>query len=293
MCEDLGPILGHYKRVLPLGARLQVSRDDFPAEGVIGIDKHPPCAHVDHGLDGEHHAWDKQHALLPLGKVANLGILVELEAHAMTREVAHHTVAMLVGIGFDGAADVVHITPGAGGLDADFQALLGHTDEPLLGRSGLTDDKHARGVGIVAVEDGREVHIYNITLTQDIPGLGNAMTHHLVDACTHTHGETLIAQTCGHRTMIGAILTADLVNLQCRHAGMDFSLDGVKDASVDNTGAADALDLLWGLDQVPCGNDGSPALQFHNAAVKLGGFPLGNITQTMSCHFNNLGINDQ
>ena len=81
----------------------------------------------------------------------------------------------------DGVADVAHKRVRLGSLHTDFQAFLGHTYQLLLLRCRLADDEHTTGVSIVAVEDGRKIHVDDITLLQHVFLLGNTVTHHLVD----------------------------------------------------------------------------------------------------------------
>ena len=52
-------MFGHEESMLPLCTGLFVACYDFPSVGIVGIDKHFPCAHVDHWLNGEHHAGDE------------------------------------------------------------------------------------------------------------------------------------------------------------------------------------------------------------------------------------------
>ena len=59
MRQNLQSCLRHKESVLPLCGGQFVLSDDRPAIGAV--DKDFPRAHVDHRLNGEHHAWDEQH----------------------------------------------------------------------------------------------------------------------------------------------------------------------------------------------------------------------------------------
>ena len=102
--------LGHKEGVFPLGRGQFILGDDRPAVGAV--DKDLPRAHIDHRLDGEHHAWDEQHSRALLAIMQHLGVVVELEAHTMAAGVAHHAEAVLVGVLLDGIADITDKTKG-------------------------------------------------------------------------------------------------------------------------------------------------------------------------------------
>ena len=95
MCQYLHAVLSHHEGVLPLCARLLVARDNLPAILVVCINEHLPRTHVDHRLDGEHHARHKQHTRTLVSVVHHVGLLVELQSNAMTAEVAHNALFVI------------------------------------------------------------------------------------------------------------------------------------------------------------------------------------------------------
>ena len=124
MRQNLQPRLSHKEGVLPLGGRQLVLGDDGPAIGAI--DEDFPCAHVDHWLNGEHHARDKKHTCAFLSIVQHLGVVVELDTYTMAAEVAYHAETVLVGVLLDGIADVAYKTKRLGGFHTDIKAFFGH-----------------------------------------------------------------------------------------------------------------------------------------------------------------------
>ena len=68
----------HHECVLPLGTRFLVLRDDFPAIGIIGIDKNAPSTHVDHRLDGKHHTRNEYHAVATLFEMRHVRLFMEV-----------------------------------------------------------------------------------------------------------------------------------------------------------------------------------------------------------------------
>ena len=151
----------------------------------------------------------------------HVGFFVEVAPYPMTAKVTNDAIVVLVSMFLDGLAYLVDAMPRFSSLHANLQALLGDTHQLFFLRSGLTDDKHSRSIGIVTVEDGREIDIDDIALLQNVLCLGNAVTHHLVDAGTDTHRERrslaitdIIVQTGGNSMMLLTIVATDLVYLQ-------------------------------------------------------------------------------
>ena len=110
MCKNLHTGLGHDECMLPLSRWLLVASDNFPSVWVVGIDKHLPCTHVDHRLNGEHHTRYQKHACALVSIVQHLGLLVELKSHAMSAEIAHYTISIFLAMILDGMTDVAHKT---------------------------------------------------------------------------------------------------------------------------------------------------------------------------------------
>ena len=94
--------------------------------------------------------------------MANKGVLVKIDAHAVTAKLSYHAVAMLVGqLGHSGA-NVTNITPGLGSFNALQQALLSDSYQ-ISGRlAHLANHKHTGGVSIIALVNRGNVHVDNI-----------------------------------------------------------------------------------------------------------------------------------
>ena len=128
--------------MLPLGAGLLVFCYHLPTVWIVGIDKHAPSTHINHRLNGKHHAGHQQHARAAIAVVVDLGLLVELQANAVTCQVLHDAIAIFLAMLFDGMTDVAHKAPRLGGLHAYLQTLLGHTHQLLILGCRLANDKH-------------------------------------------------------------------------------------------------------------------------------------------------------
>ena len=206
--------------MLPLRARQLVARYYFPSVLVIGIYKHLPCAHVNHGFDGKHHARNEQHALSSTSKVRYLWLFMELQTHSMPAQVANHTVMVLIRVLRNGVSDVANKAIGLGCLCTNLQTFLCNAHQLFLFRCRFADDKHARGVCIVAVEYGCKVYINDVALFQHVFFLRYAVTNHLVDTCTNAFRKAFVIETSRYGTMTSAIVIAYLVYFQGVHACM-------------------------------------------------------------------------
>src|SRR5687768_10080792 len=148
--------------MLPLRRQAVVLGDDGPAVGQLADAR---LAGVDHGLDREGHARLERHAGAGAAVVQDLRLLVELAADAVAAELAHHGVAVLLGVGLDGRAEVAQAHARADLADALPHALVGHLDQPAGLDAGLADVVHAARVAVVAVLDDGDVDV------EDVAGL--------------------------------------------------------------------------------------------------------------------------
>ena len=96
MRQNLQSSLGHEEGVLPLGGGQFVLGDDGPAVGTV--DEDLPSAHIDHRLDGEHHAGNEEHTRAFLAVVQYFGVVVELDTHTVAAQVTHHAEAVLMSV---------------------------------------------------------------------------------------------------------------------------------------------------------------------------------------------------
>ena len=143
VCKNFNTMFCHHKRVLPLCAWQLVACNHLPTILVVGIDKHLPCAHVYHRFDGEHHAWNDEHALAFMTIMENLWIFMKFQSHTMSSEVANHTIMIFFCMFLDGMTYVANKTIGLGCFSSNLQTFLGDTHQLFLLGSGLAYDEHA------------------------------------------------------------------------------------------------------------------------------------------------------
>ena len=149
MRQNLQSGLGHEEGVLPLGGGQFVLGDDGPA--ISTVDEDLPSAHIDHRLDGEHHARDEEHTRAFLAVVQHFWIVMELNTYTVAAEVSHYAEAVFVGMLLNGITDVANEAERLGGLHAYVEAFLGHIHQFLLAGRSLADDIHTGSIGIIAI----------------------------------------------------------------------------------------------------------------------------------------------
>ncbi len=79
----------------------------------------PPVAHIDHGLDGEHHAGLEARAGALAAIIGDLRLLVQLAPDAVADEFPHDAVAIGDDLVLDGGAQIAEAAPLGGEGDGD------------------------------------------------------------------------------------------------------------------------------------------------------------------------------
>src|SRR5688572_24797703 len=157
--EDLAAVLGDADAMLELGGEAAVAGDGGPAV-VEQFDRR--LADVDHRLDGEEHSGPELRPGAGAAGVDDLGRIVEDAAEAVAAEIADDAVAIGLGVGLDGMADVAEMVAGPGRGDAADHALIGHVDEAARLDPDVADQEHAAGVPVPAVEDDGDVDVDDV-----------------------------------------------------------------------------------------------------------------------------------
>ena len=214
------------------------------------------------------------------------GVFVESVARAVAGEVAYDGESVLACMAFDGFSDFSHIMPGLCGFDADFEAFAGAIDKTLYARLYLSDAEHARGISIVAVEDGGDIDIEDVAIPKFFFVGGYAVADNLVDACAAVAREAFIVERRADGTVALGEVGYEAVNLARGHAGADFLFEHIKDGGVDFAGAAYAFNLFGCLDKTAGGDKVSFGLYFEGAKVERGGrHTFGDKpVLSLSCH---------
>src|SRR5699024_2393904 len=107
------------------------------------VDKDFVASHVNHRFDGERHARHYQHARTTFAEVFHIRFFVELDAAAMSAEVAYHAVSVLFRMLLDGGAYVTEACPGLCGLYAYVTAFFGDLYQSLHVGADFANHEHA------------------------------------------------------------------------------------------------------------------------------------------------------
>ena len=201
-------------------------------------------------------------------------LLVKRQPDSVSAQFADDRIAVLFGVALNRMAYVADEAERPGGLHADAEAFARHFDQsPPLGRD-VADQKHARGVGIVSVENRRYVDIDDVAVAENLPLARDAVADHVVHGRADAFGEVFVVQRSRDRSVRGRVVVDGPVDLGGRHARADHRGHAVENARVDRSAAADALDLLGRLDELPAGNEAAPTGHFEDPAVQFGRLPV-------------------
>src|SRR5690242_16224880 len=119
--QSLRAVVGDRQRMLELGRAFAVGGADRP--GVL-VQFRLWAALVEHRLDGKDHTGANLRASAWLANVGDKGIFVQRAPDAVATILAHHAVALALGVLLDGGADVADAPARLRLRDAEIEALL-------------------------------------------------------------------------------------------------------------------------------------------------------------------------
>ena len=182
---------------------------------------------------------------------------MEADAHAVPAHFAHHAVAVLFRVVVHGLPHVAEEAPRLHFLQSQLHAFAGHVHEPALFLADRADAEHPRGVGKVAVVDGRNVHIDDVAVLEGHIVGGDTVADFLIDGGAGAFGEPAVAERGGDAAKLPGLFKNQPVDFGGGHARLDVRRHMVKHGDVDLAAFADAHDLFGrfedasGRDKVP------------------------------------------
>ena len=189
----------------------------------------------------------------------------------MAGEFANDRVAVFVGVFADGFADFSDKMPGLRSFHADFETLFGAFDEATQLRIDVTDQKHTRCVGVIAVLDGRYVDIDDVAVKEELFFRRYAVAHDFVDAGAAVFGEAFVTVGGADGTVVGRVFGHEAIDGFGAHAFLDFGGYHVENAGVDDAGTPNSFDVFGGFDERIGRHDETFVLKFEDTAVEVGG----------------------
>src|SRR5204862_5961335 len=135
----------------------------------------------DHRLDGEEHALAHLGSVFRPTVMQDRGRVVEHAADAVAAEIAHHRIAVALGIALDRIADRADMHPRPHHRDAAHHRLIGDLDQ-LFGfdRDAFADEVHAAGIAVPTIEDHGHVDVQAVAVHQAAAARA-AVAHDVVD----------------------------------------------------------------------------------------------------------------
>jgi hypothetical protein len=171
-----------------------VGGDDRPAVGELAD---VALAGVNHRLDREGHALDELEPLPGLAVVQDLRLLVEAPSDAVAAELAHHAVAVRLGVLLDREADVAEGRARMHRADALPHALVGDLAQATRLHRGLADVEHAAGVAVPAVLDDGDVDVDDVAIAQHL-----VARHAVANLVVHRGADRLRIRTVAGRGVV-------------------------------------------------------------------------------------------
>ena len=109
--------------------------------------------------------------------------------------------------------------------------------------AGGADAEGLAGIGIVAVQDGRDIHIDNVALAEH-PISGNPVADHLVDAHANAFRKSAIVERRWNGPPLEGKIVHDGVDRIGRNARPNVGFNAVQGFDDQLPGPADAVDLV-------------------------------------------------
>ena len=149
-------------------------------------------ARIDHGLNGEGHAFFKFFARAGFAVVQHLGLFVEYLANAMPTKLAHHRKPMPLGKLLNRMANVTQPHAGFDFHNAVPHGVKGQGAQAFGSNRCVAHLKHAAGVAMPAVFNHGDVDVDNITLFKSLV-VRYAVAHLMVNRRANRFGIGLVA----------------------------------------------------------------------------------------------------
>src|SRR5712692_2993169 len=138
-----------------MGGAAAIEGDNSP---VIRENASLLCSHIDHRLNGDHHAWFQGIIWMPwLNIVQYLRVLVHTTAHAMPTILPYYREARLLNVLLYGPADVTHAVSSTSRRDTTVERVFRHLQQSLNLSRHLTHRYGNSGVRVPTVVERGEV----------------------------------------------------------------------------------------------------------------------------------------
>ena len=107
--QNFNPILFYKHHIFDLRGEAVV--DGIRGPSVVLIHKEIRTSLIDHGLNGKHHARNKEHLASPGGDIAHEGIFVEGKTDPVPADLLHDGITVCPGVCVDGVGNISQMAP--------------------------------------------------------------------------------------------------------------------------------------------------------------------------------------
>ena len=154
-----------------MGGGETVGGDDGPS---ILKHAHLGLTHVDHGLDGQCHAWLEDRTGTALAEIWYLGFFVKVPSNTVADKLTDHGVAIENCLFLHVGADVTEPATWLGEPDGAIQNLFGYGEKAFgLGLNDTHRNAHG-GVANPTVPDDSDIHLHDIAVA-DLSGSSDSV----------------------------------------------------------------------------------------------------------------------
>ncbi len=213
----------------------------------VGVPLGAPGAHVDHGLDGQHHPLPQHRPPVGGTVVGDLRVLVHLPPHSVPHVLPHHRESLRLHVGLDGVADGPETRPCPGCPYPPPQGLLGDANEALRLRADAAHSHCHGAVGHEPPVGAAQVDADDVPFLEG-PVAGDAVHDLVVHRDAHGSRIPLVAQEGGNDAPTGELPAHQLVQLLLHHSRAHVLHQHLQDLGHVAARLPHNGDLLVGLD---------------------------------------------
>ena len=158
----------------------------------------------------------------------NIWLLVELNSNAMTTQITHNAITILLCVLLNCMTNITNKRIGFCGFSTYFKAFFSYSNQAFLLWSCLTAyNKHTTCIGKITIYNRCHINIDDIALLKNILLLWNTMANNLIYTSTNALRITFIIQTSRNGVMIFAILHTNIIYFLRIHSYMNGLCNGI------------------------------------------------------------------
>ena len=156
---------------------------------------------------------------------------------------AHHGIAVALGMRLHGLPDVRNAVSGTGGTNSGVESPLGDLQQTRHLLVDPADRDRGRVVAVVAVHDATEVEAHDVALLQLPPSGGDAVDDLVVDRSAQGRGKPVIPLEGGGHPVAPQVVGGHPVEVGGGHPGLHGAREQVQRLHGDRVGLVELVQL--------------------------------------------------